>query len=524
MRRISIAIAGAIIGAAALSASAFAQVPWTELAPGARDDYRFDYRGDGSAIKIGLNTSDPADTLLAIYDPAKYDALKNRGENPTPAGIGTPSREFNLAWSGGFRGAPGTYHVFVENRSSRPIFYKIEIGGEGVTAAAQVLEVKPKASSTLITESGRTYLAVNFPPNSGAASLRILVPPKPAVCTHANQIPAVLGQSIKLCPGETYPPLRIVGSNIALYGDDARSSVITSNGRQFALTIEGSNNWVEGVTIQARTDPRDTGAWMCLYDECIFPTRPTTTTLHGGLSYGGGILLKGSNSTIRGVTVRGGAIGIATVNGRANNIIDNQLTDLAAWGSYNVGSIEGYFVGNVLSRINHGCTTPDGKTFKTGCETSGWVCLGCQANIIVNNFCELSGNCFYISGDRGLTSNYNRFIGNYCAGASENCFEITFSLGNLLADNVGTIEFKTNTPCKYPYWIGGSVVSFQNNKWQCTISANEAFEQSRNSTVVATNILNLDAFGPVPIAPLPRGAIAFGLTRVPRGERLEPTE
>src|SRR5919199_737478 len=99
-------------------------------------------------------------------------------------------------------------------------------------------------------------------------------------------------------------------------------------GRQFAVTVEGSNNLIEGVTIQASADPADAGAYLCLYTDCVFPTRPRPTTIYGGTLYGGGILLKGSNSTIHAVTVHGGTIGIATGNGRGNYNIYNQLNYL----------------------------------------------------------------------------------------------------------------------------------------------------------------------------------------------------
>ncbi len=491
---------GAVILTGLVVVTAFADAPWLTLMPGARVDYRMDYRGDSSAIQVIVESSDPANTLVAFYTPIQIEALQQRGEQPKPIGLGTMDRTNKLVWSGGFNSA-GVYHVFVENRSAVPLAYRIDISGAGVSGAAQVRAVAPQTTSKITVENGQTILNVAFPPNTGAANLKLVVPSKPANCTPANQMPATIVTSLKLCPNEIYPPLKIVGDHIALFADDARTAIVTSAGRQFAVTVDGSNNWIDGLTISARADPQDLGAWLCLYDACLFPTKPLTTTVRGGILYGGGVLLRGSNSTVRGVTVRGGTIGIATVNGRANNLIDNQLSELNGWGSFNLASTNSYFVGNVLNRNNHGCTTPDGRNFLHGCETSGWVCLGCQANSIVSNHCELSANCFYMSGERNLASNDNRFIANYCSGASDNCFEVTFSQRNFLVDNVSTVDAATDMPCKYPFWIGGSVVNFQNNTWQCTISANDAFEQSRDSTVVPTNIINLDAFGAVPIAP-----------------------
>jgi hypothetical protein len=435
---------------------------------------------------------------LTIYTPAQIDLLL-RGEIVTPVGRGMPSRDHTLFWAGGFR-VPGVYHALVENRAAVPITYKISISGDGVSGAAQVHAVATQAASKVTTDGGGQTLVVELPPSTGM-SLRLPMPKQPATCTHAKQLPAVITSSVKLCPNEIYPPQRIAGNGVGLYADDARTAVIASQGRQFAITVEGSNNWVEGVTIQAQADPKDLGAWLCLYDECLFPTRPVTTTVRGGISYGGGILLKGSTSTIHGVTVRGGTIGIATVDGRGNYIIENQLSDLNGWGSFNVNSLSGYFVGNTMNRDNHGCTTPDGIKLLHGCETSGWVCLNCQANWIMRNHCELSANCYYMSGERGLSSNDNRLIANYCAGATDNCFEITFGQRNVLQENVSTVEPVTYASCQYPFWVGGSVVYFKDNSWECLISADDAFSQARDSTKIATNIINIGIYDRPPEMP-----------------------
>ena len=96
-------------------------------------------------------------------------------------------------------------------------------------------------------------------------------------------------------------------------------------------------------------------------------------------------------------------------------------------GHFNIKSGGSYFVANEWSRVNHGCTLPDGYKLLHGCETAGWVCLGCSGNLIARNQCTASANCYYMSGERGLASNNNRFLSNYCAAATDNCFELTFS-------------------------------------------------------------------------------------------------
>ncbi len=473
-----------------IPAVAFADAPISTLKAGASAEYRFDYLGDGSPIKVELTETDPNKLVVSIYTADQIAAVR-RGEAVMPVGRGTVVRADTLQWLGGFR-IKGVYYVVVASLAQNAITYRLSITGEGVSGAARALPSWVGATSTISTQNGRQILSVSLPPAAVTTTLRLVMPPPPNTCTPAKQISGTINRSIKLCPGQVYPPLDISGDNIALYADDAHSAVVTSSGRQFAITMEGSNNWIEGVTIQASADPRDAGAWLCLYDECQFATRPVTTTVRGGVQYGGGILLKGSNTTIHRVTVRGGTIGIATVDGHANNIIENQLSDLNGWGSFNLGSTASYFVGNTWSRDNHGCTTPDGRKFQHGCETSGWVCLSCVANLAAYNACELSSNCFYMSGDRGLTSSDNNFFSNYCAGATDNCFEVTFSFGNIFRDNIATVESKTDTVCNYPFWIGGSIAYFANNAWECRVSEDDAFNQSRDSTTIATNIIRLD--------------------------------
>lgn len=467
----------------------FAQAPVSTVQGNRRVEYRFDYKIENSTITLIAAQTDIVNLAISIYTAEQIEALR-RGENVTPTGRATRLRDDTLQWSGRF-GFKGVIYVIVENRAPNAITYRLSVTGEGVSGFARLAPFSIGDAAQVAAQNGKKVLKITLPPGAITTTLTLPFPADPINCTPPSQIPNPIRRSLRLCPGQTYPPLNLLGDNIALFGDNA---TVTSNGRQFAITLEGANNWVEGVTIQARADPRDLNAWMCLYDECLFATRPQTTTLRGGIQYGGGILLKGSNTTIHGVTVRGGTIGIATLNGRNNYLVDNHLSDLNGWGSYNWASRESYFIGNTLNRNNHGCTTPDGRKFLTGCETAGWVCLGCTMNVIANNYCELSGNCFYMSGERNLASNNNNFLSNFCAGASDNCFEITFSFGNFLRDNIATYEPKSDKACKYPFWIGGSVVYFANNTWECANSEDTSFNQSRDSTTVATNIIRMDNY------------------------------
>lgn len=471
-----------------LPSPSFAQDPFLALLPNARADYRFEYLGDRTPIDITAEA--PEGVELSIYAPDQEMA------------VGSGSRKGNeLRWSGRFN-AGGVYHAIIENKTPGPVLYRITINGESVSGVGQVITDTPDTNATVSSQGGRKTLTVSLPPGAGNV-LRLASPAVPTICTPTNQLPPVITASLRLCPNEIYPPLRIVGNGIGLFGDDGRSAIINSAGRQFAVNAEGAGNWIEGVVIQAGPDAADAGAFLCQYEECIFATQPNKTVLRGGLLYGGGVLVNGSNNTVHNVTVRGGTIGIATVNGRGNYLVGNDLSDLNGWGSFNIRSTSSYFVSNTLNRNDHGCTTPDGFKFEHGCETAGWVCLACSNNVIAWNHCEGSGNCYYMSGERGLASNNNRFIANYCAGSPNNCFELTFSKGNILQDNIATADPVTGASCKYPFWIGGSTVYFGKNTWGCTFSPQESIDHAVQSTTVPTIALQLGTTSSPPFAGAP---------------------
>lgn len=481
-----------VIACALVPLAALAQAPQFTLLPGQRIEFRFDYGGDSSPITVSFDSPGATGVDLSIFTPAQLDAIF-RGDNVNPIGRGTPQKNYALYWQGSFNQG-GVYRVVLENKSGATYTYRLDISGDAIKGAAPVGTATPAPTPFIAVDGKYRVLNLWLPSGSGATAIRLAVPDAPSACTHANQIPQPIRANIRLCPNETYPALRVAGNNIVLVGDESRSSIVTSSGRQWALQIDGSNNWIENVTVQANADGLDRVAWLCQYDACVFNTQPATTTVRGGLLYAGGILLNGSNSLIRGMTVRGAMIGIATNNGRHNYILENQVSDSYGWGVFNIKSADSFFVANEFSRVNHGCSTPDGYKFEHGCETAGWVCLGCANNLIARNQCSGSANCYYMSGERGLASNNNRFVANYCAAATDNCFELTFSRDNTFQENVSTVDPKSGLGCKYPYWIGGSTVYFKNNRWECDIAALKAFQDASASTTAQTMILDLDAF------------------------------
>lgn len=448
------------------------------LLPNSKHEYRFDYRGDRTQIDIVVEA--PEGVELYVFVP----------EQPEPIGQG--SRKGNeLHWSGKFN-VPGAYRATIENKSPGPIRYSVAFLGESVSGVGMIVPDPAPASAEVTNAGGRLTLNVNLP----TGVRRLQSPVMPPNCTPAGAVPPVVNTSLKLCPNEIYPPFRMVGNGIGLF-DDSHSAVINSAGRQFALVMEGTGNWIDGIVIQSSPDAADAGAFLCQYEECVFPTQPEPTVLRGGLNYGGGVLLLGANNVVHNITVRGGTIGVATVDGYNNTLVGNNLSDLNGWGSFNIRSTNSVYTGNHFDRDNHGCTTPDGQKFEDGCETAGWVCLQCTQNLIANNHCEYSGNCYYLSGERGLASNNNRFIGNYCAASPNNCFEFTFSKGNVLQDNIATAHPQSGASCKYPFWIGGSTVYFGQNTWGCAISPQDSVNDAIRSTNIPTLPLALGSNTPL---------------------------
>ncbi len=468
------------------------------LLPGQAHEYRFDYKGDRTPIEI----------VVEAPEGVQFDVLAPNQPDP----IGSGSRKGSeLHWPGRSN-APGAYRFIIRNPTPGPIVYSLAVLGESVSGVGQVLADPQPPGASVGSQGGRLTLDVNLP--TGAR--RLTSPVVPAQCTPPPALPPVITASIKLCPNEIYPPLHVAASGVGVFADDARSAVISSAGRQFALVMDGSNNWVDGVTIQSAPDAADAGAFLCQYEECVFATKPVETILRGGLAYGGGVLLLGANNVVHRVTVRGGTIGVASVDGWNNVLVENNLSDLNGWGSFNIRSRNSAFVSNRFDRDNHGCTTPDGHKYEHGCETAGWVCLQCVNNLITRNHCEASGNCYYMSGERGLGSNRNRFIGNYCAGAPNNCFEFTFSQGNVLQDNIATAHPGTGAACKYPFWIGGSTVYFGANEWGCAISPEAAIADAVRSTTVPTLALALGSNPPPFVANAqPTRPAAAGPTAAP---------
>jgi Periplasmic copper-binding protein (NosD) len=326
---------------------------------------------------------------------------------------------------------------------------------------------------------------VNLPDYVNAAAPSIPYNATPSKCTPATQMPDVVDRTITLCADQVYTPFRVDGSHITIYGDAGGTASIHAPARAFGITVTGSDITITGVHIEADTDPADMNIWLCLYENCTYKGK----RVRGAATYGGGILLDHTtNVTVVSSTVSKGTIGVASVHGSNNKIINNNLSNLNGWGAFLSWSDNNAVVGNTLNNVTRSCMGPDGASFTTGCESAGIAAVKAQANLIVNNHCERSSNCVYASGDGGFSSNNNKFFNNYCAASPHNCYEITFSSGNKFDYNVATSDPNSGAKCTYPFWISGSTVEFgQHNNWNCKFTAKQAFTDSQHATQVNTS-------------------------------------
>lgn len=292
-------------------------------------------------------------------------------------------------------------------------------------------------------------------------TLTVDVPKAPYIanCTPAWSLGSIVTRSVRLCAGQSYRPFTITGSNISIVGDTNRTAVIRSSGRTYGITVQGSNNLISGVRIMGATAASDMGSWLCLYEQCAYKSPP----IAGGASYGGGILLEGSSQTVMNSQISGGVVGIATLNGRGNRILNNQLTGLSGWGIFGVGATNSAFVGNTLQDINRACTDPDGHFYLAGCESAGMLLMGADTNIIANNTCARSGNCYYLNGEGGRANNFNKVYGNYCAEPSFNCFEITDAQGIEFDNNAASLTPENASACEI-WLVRAQVTAGKNNR------------------------------------------------------------
>ena len=350
-------------------------------------------------------------------------------------------------------------------------------------APAAVPTQAPEPTQPVVVEknvSPARTLAYELPATLQVGGLEISVPPEPVDCTPSDQMPDVVSESVKLCGGQEYRPFTVRGENIGVFGD--KSAVIRANGRGYGIVVEGARILITNVLVRATTDAGDAAILLCLYPDC--KGKP------GGVVYGGGILVRASDTTIMDSDIAGGVAGVAAERVRGLKLLNNRLDNSTGWGSYNFAVESSVFAGNSFSNANRSCTTPDGAFLPTGCESAGWLCIACQQNIIARNTCTNSGDCYYMNGEGNLNSNDNRFHQNECRAAPHNCYEVTFATGNEFVENTARDDPATGAACKYPFWVGGSRVVFSRNTWSCTIGIDRSIADATASTQVPTIVEN----------------------------------
>jgi hypothetical protein len=483
------------------------------LAPNSILWYQFNYAGDRSLIEVRLLDGGAPDIQLAVYTPEQME-FRQRGDDPKPIGQmhrahGQPDVE--LHWAGNFNRG-GTYFVSVNNPSDLAHMVRLVVLGAAVYfphttiqqiappaatdgEAAAVEPVQPVAfnvpAAPLPPSLTATAVPVEFPESLGMSTVSIPLTARPASCTPAAAMPAQVTRNLALCPNQVYAPFHVTGNNLTVYGDP--TALVEAPPRGFGITVTGSNVALVGLRVAGNTHPADMNKWLCLFDACSYDTMYQKETVRGGIGYGGGILLENSsNASVIHSTVWGGTIGVAAVRSHSSKIVGSTLSSLNGWGVYLQFTDKAIVAGNISDDVNRPCVGPDGFYYQSGCESAAYSCVGCQNSVIVSNSCARAGNCFYATGDGGLPSNANKFFHNHCAGASNNCFEITFSHDNQFDYNVATSDPVSGRECAYPFWIAGSIVFFgRHNDWACTRAQKRAHEESQNSTNSPTEIRGL---------------------------------
>lgn len=322
-------------------------------------------------------------------------------------------------------------------------------------------------------------ILIDVPAYANAPPVEIRLTGRPKNCTPADQMPQVISRTTLLCAGQTYAPFVIEGNNLTLYGDANRTALVKANAREFAITVNGSNIVIDGVHVEAATHDNDLNQWLCLYPRC-----PHTPEIGGAQGYGGGILLKNtSNATVINSQFNGGTTGVFVYRGYSNKISRNSFSDHNGWGVMLMQTRSDYIVGNKFARINRGCDGLDAVYHSNGCESSALAMTKVDNTLVYDNSCRRVSNCYYANGDGGYGSSNIKFYKNFCAGAKNNCFEVTFGLGHEFDYNTAVYDADFGDQCDYPFWIGGSTAYFgPHNEWNCLHDFDTAVNDSRSKS------------------------------------------
>lgn len=359
---------------------------------------------------------------------------------------------------------------------------------------------RPEYISAMPAALAAHRIPVTVPGYANFASAEIRLAARPPACTPADRMPAVVRQTTLLCAGQTYAPFAIEGNNLTLYGDSAKTAVVQGPPRGYAITVQGTNVALVGLRVQGATAEADLNQWLCLYPSC-----PFTPEIGGALGYGGGILLQNTvNAAVLDSQFNAGTVGIAVNRGYSSKLVNNRFAELNGWGALLMQTRGDYVVANQFVRINRACTGLDNVYHANGCESSGLAMTQVQNVLVYNNVCRRVSNCYYANGDGGYGSTNIRFYNNRCAGAKNNCFEVTFGLGHEFDYNTAVFDADYGDHCDYPFWIGGSTAYFgPHNNWNCMHDFDTALNDSRSTADQPTEALMLAARPEPTMTPAP---------------------
>lgn len=338
----------------------------------------------------------------------------------------------------------------------------IDTSGNYCETVVSPITIKQGSATNLNTYNGVTTSigqVIEIPSLSGTLGVQVPSLPDIPYCTSPYSVGTTLSHSIRLCPGQNYQPFTILGDYVSVIGDANQTATVRSYGRSFGITIIGSHTLVAGINFVGTTAPGDTGNWLCLYEQCLFANVPIT----GGENYGGGILIQGSDNTVMNNAISGGVIGVAMLEGHNNTILNNQLIGLSGWGIYGQGPVDSTFVGNTLHDAERACNDPGGHYYFGGCESAGMVLMGAVRNLIANNACANSGNCYYLNGDGGRLNLEDKLYGNYCSAPAFNCFEITDAQLIEFDNNVAQLTADNDAGCDI-WLVRAQILTGSNNQ------------------------------------------------------------
>jgi hypothetical protein len=199
-----------------------------------------------------------------------------------------------------------------------------------------------------------------------------------------------------------------------------------------------------------------------------------------------------SNAAVLDSQFNGGTSGIFVERGYSNKLVNNRFSDHNGWGIMLMQTRDEYVVGNNFARINRACTGLDNVYHANGCESAGLAMTNVRNALVYNNTCRRVSNCYYANGDGGYGSYGIRFYNNHCAGAKNNCFEVTFGLAHEFDYNTAAYDADFGEHCDYPFWIGGSTAYFgPNNQWNCLHDYDTALNDARTKSDQPTEALAL---------------------------------